>query len=35
MTIPLPGTTIDSGDHLALVVERDGLDRVKETLLGA
>ena len=35
MTIPLPGTTIDSGDHLALVVERDGLERVKETLLGA
>jgi len=35
MTIPLPGTVIEPGDHLALVVERDGLDRAKAALLGA
>jgi trk system potassium uptake protein TrkA len=34
MTIPLPGTTIEAGDHLAVVVQRDGLDRAKATMLG-
>jgi trk system potassium uptake protein TrkA len=34
MTIPLPGTAVEPGDHLALVVEQDGLDRAKEALLG-
>jgi len=35
MTIPLPGTAIEPGDHLALVVEHDQLDRAKAALLGA
>ena len=35
MTIPLPGTAIEAGDRLALVVERDGLDAAREALLGA
>ena len=34
MTIPLPGTIIETGDQLALVVEDDGLERVREILLG-
>lgn len=34
MTIPLPGTKIESGDQLALVTERDALDGVRKTLLG-
>jgi trk system potassium uptake protein TrkA len=34
MTIPLPGTAIEPGDHIALVVEQDGLDRTKAALLG-
>ncbi|WP_144906458.1 potassium channel family protein [Halobellus captivus] len=34
MTIPLPGTIVESGDQLALVVENDALDRVKTALLG-
>jgi trk system potassium uptake protein TrkA len=34
MTIPLPGTVVEADDHLALVVEQDGLDRAKEALLG-
>nr|WP_269844118.1 TrkA family potassium uptake protein [Halegenticoccus soli] len=35
MTIPLPGTTVSAGDHLALIAERDALDEVKAALLGA
>ncbi|SFG62605.1 trk system potassium uptake protein TrkA [Halopelagius inordinatus] len=35
MTIPLPGTKIESGDQLALVTERDGLDSVRAVLLGS
>jgi trk system potassium uptake protein TrkA len=35
MTIPLPGTAIEAGDRLALVVERDGLDAARTALLGA
>jgi trk system potassium uptake protein TrkA len=35
MTIPLPGTAIEAGDRLALVVERDGLDAARAALLGA
>jgi trk system potassium uptake protein TrkA len=34
MTIPLPGTTVQAGDQLAMLVDRDGVDRVRETLLG-
>ena len=34
MTIPLPGTTIEADDQLALVAERDRLDEVRRTLLG-
>jgi len=34
MTIPLPGTVVEAGDQLALVVEDDGLERAKEVLLG-
>ena len=34
MTIPLPGTVIEPGDQLALVVEEDGLERMKSALLG-
>ena len=34
MTIPLPTTTIEVGDRLALVVERDALDEVTAILLG-
>ncbi len=34
MTIPLPGTEIEAGDHVALLVERDTVDEVR-TLLGA
>ena len=34
MTIPLPGTTVEAGDQLALVVERDAQDSVRRALLG-
>ena len=36
MTIPLPGTVVEAGDQLALVVddEDDGLERTRATLLG-
>ncbi|TQQ81636.1 potassium channel family protein [Halonotius roseus] len=34
MTIPLPSTTIEAGDRLALVVERDAVDEVTAILLG-
>lgn len=35
MTIPLPTTTIEAGDRLALVIERDAVDEVTSLLLGA
>jgi trk system potassium uptake protein TrkA len=35
MTIPLPGTVVEPDDQLALVVDRDNLDRAKSALLGA
>ncbi|WP_129112700.1 potassium channel family protein [Halegenticoccus tardaugens] len=35
MTIPLPGTTLSAGDHVALISERETLDEVREVLLGA
>jgi len=35
MTIPLPTTTIEAGDRLALVVEQQTLDEVESLLLGA
>ena len=34
MTIPLPGTTVEIGDHLALITERDVQAEVQTTLLG-
>ncbi|WP_275576245.1 potassium channel family protein [Halogeometricum borinquense] len=34
MTIPLPGTKVEAGDQLALLAEKDGLDAVRQTLLG-
>jgi len=34
MMIPLPTTTIEAGDRLALVIERDAVDEVTAILLG-
>jgi trk system potassium uptake protein TrkA len=34
MTIPLPGTEIEAGDQLALIIDLDAVDAVKSTLLG-
>lgn len=34
LTIPLPGTTLEAGDSVALVVEHDVMDEVREILLG-
>jgi trk system potassium uptake protein TrkA len=34
MTIPLPGTEIEVGDQLALIIELDAVDEVKTALLG-
>ncbi|KTG30514.1 potassium channel family protein [Haloferax profundi] len=34
MTIPLPGTVVEAGDQLALLTERDALERVRTQLLG-
>ncbi|MFB6092990.1 MAG: TrkA family potassium uptake protein [Haloquadratum sp.] len=34
MTIPLPGTVVEPGDQLALIVESDCLDRAKAELVG-
>jgi trk system potassium uptake protein TrkA len=34
MTIPLPGTTVEPGDQMALLVEEDGLAEVRAILLG-
>lgn len=34
MTIPLPGTTIGEGDHVALIAERDSVDEVRRVLIG-
>jgi trk system potassium uptake protein TrkA len=34
MTIPLPGTTVEAGDRLALVADRDRFDDVRRVLLG-
>ncbi|WP_396611492.1 potassium channel family protein [Haloferax sp. S1W] len=34
MTIPLPGTVVEPGDHLALLTERDELENVRKQLLG-
>jgi trk system potassium uptake protein TrkA len=34
MTIPLPGTTVEPGDQLALLTDRDALEDVRKTLLG-
>lgn len=35
MTIPLPTTTIEAGDRLALVVEQDTVDELESLLLGS
>ena len=34
MTIPLPTTTVEAGDRLALVIEQDAVDEVTAILLG-
>lgn len=34
MTIPMPGTTVSTGDRLALIHERDAQDQVRASLLG-
>mgnify|MGYP006424032871 CR=1 FL=1 len=34
MTIPLPTTTVESGDRVALVIERDAVSEVTASLLG-
>lgn len=34
MTIPLPGTTIGAGDHVALIAERDSVEEVRHILIG-
>jgi trk system potassium uptake protein TrkA len=34
MTIPLPQTTVEAGDRLALVVERDAAEEVRTALIG-
>jgi len=34
MTIPLPTTTVEAGDRVALVIERDAVDEVTAILLG-
>jgi len=35
MTIPLPTTTVEAGDRLAMVVERDAIGEIETQLLGA
>lgn len=35
MTIPLPTTTVEAGDRVALVVERDAMDEITARLVGA
>ena len=35
MTIPLPGETVEAGDRLAVIAERDSIDAVRTSLLGA
>ncbi|XVH32639.1 potassium channel family protein [Haloferacaceae archaeon DSL9] len=35
MTIPMPGVEVEAGDHLALLLERDGVESVKTALFGA
>ncbi|SFK61209.1 trk system potassium uptake protein TrkA [Halogranum rubrum] len=34
MTIPLPGTKVEAGDQVAIIVERDSIEDVRATLLG-
>jgi trk system potassium uptake protein TrkA len=34
LTIPLPGTEIEAGDRLAVIVEGDQVDAIREALLG-
>jgi trk system potassium uptake protein TrkA len=34
MTIPLPGTKVEAGDQVALLVERESVEEVRQTLLG-
>lgn len=34
MTIPLPGSTVAAGDRLALLVENESVEAVRERLLG-
>lgn len=34
LTIPVPGTTVKPGDHIAVIAERDAVEAVRDTLLG-
>ncbi len=34
MTIPLPGTTVKAGDRVAVIAEREAVERVRESLVG-
>jgi trk system potassium uptake protein TrkA len=34
MTIPLPGTDIKAGDRVAVIADRDAVDRVRAGLIG-
>jgi len=34
MTIPLPGTDVEAGDQVAVIADRDAVDRVRAGLLG-
>ena len=34
MTIPLPSTTVDPGDRVAVIASQDSIDAVRSTLLG-
>ncbi|SDM99408.1 trk system potassium uptake protein TrkA [Halogranum gelatinilyticum] len=35
MTIPLPGTTIEEGDHVSLILEQEAIGEVRQALIGA
>ena len=34
LTIPLPGTTVEAGDRVAVIAEREAVEAVRSTLLG-
>jgi trk system potassium uptake protein TrkA len=35
MSIPLPGTDVEAGDRVAVIADRDAVDRVRAALVGA